>query len=126
MKNIGFLNIKFYIRIALIFSLISLSSCSDDPTVAMVKNGKLESCTTKSLVEMVDGFLGSPSWSSGITEEKQKFVNIEGMMTVAGKEVKALLQFFVDDETFQYYALEFNGVPQNNLIALGLLSKMCE
>ena len=120
-----FLNIKL-IKIVLIFSIIGLFSCSDDPTVAMVKNGKLESCKTKSLVEMVDGFLGTPSWSSGITEEKQKFVNIKGMMTVAGKEVEALLQFFVDDETFQYIALEFNGIPQNNLIAMGLLSKMCE
>ena len=75
---------------------------------------------------MVDRFLGSPSWSSGITEEKQRFVNIEGMMTVGDKDIEALLKFFVDDETFQYNALEFKGILQNNLIDMALLSKMYE
>ena len=115
----------YKILVVIIFSFL-FSSCSDDPTVYMVKNGKLESCPDKTLGEMVDGFMGSPYWSSATTEEGQKFVNIEGDITYDGKKIEALIQFFVNDETFKFNALEFNEIPQMNLMAMGLLQKMCE
>ena len=62
-----------------------------EPGAALVKNGKLDSCQNKTLGEMVDGFMGSPSWSSGVADNKQEFVNIKGRITVAGKEVDALM-----------------------------------
>ena len=126
MRNIGLLNIKNFTRAVLICSTMSLLSCSDNPTVEMVKNGSLESCESKTLGEMVEGFMGSPSWSSGVTQENQEFVDVDGTIMFADKEVEASLQFLVNSETFEYNALEFNGVPQNNFVAMGLLNKMCE
>jgi hypothetical protein len=63
---------------------------------------------------MVSGFMGSPSWSSGVTEDGDTFVNVSGDISVHEKKVRALLQFSVDQKkgTFKFNALEFNGVPQ--------------
>ena len=120
------LNFKRLDKSVILLLLLGLFACSDDPRVSMVKNGKLDSCQNKTLGEMVDGFMGSPSWSSGVADNNQEFVNIKGRITLSGKEVDALIQFFVNDNRFKYNALEFNGVPQNNLMAMGLLSKMCK
>ena len=42
------------------------------------------------------------------------------------KNVSAVIQFnFNYDDTFQFNALEFNEIPQNNFMASSLLEKMC-
>lgn len=40
----------------------------------------------------------------------------------------AVIQFVVDKEqaAFKFQALEFNNVPQMNLLAIDLMTKMCE
>ena len=105
-----------------------LLSCAEDPSVSMVKSGVLDSCPDKNMDEMVNGFLGSPKWTSGISEDGQKFVNIEGRLTYAEKEVDGLIQFLVNDDnnSFEFSAFEINEVPQSILIANALLEKMCE
>ena len=42
------------------------------------------------------------------------------------KEVDALLQYTIsaDNTSFEYSALELNGIPQSNLIYLGLIESM--
>ena len=77
---------------------------------------------------MVDGFMGSPSWESGVTDAEQTFVNVSGDISFADKPVRAVVQFMVDEDsqTFEYNAFEINGVPQNMFIAAALLEKMCE
>jgi hypothetical protein len=49
-------------------------------------------------------------------------------MTVAEKDVICALQFLVDTKNgvFQVQALEFNSVPQNQLMITALLTKMYE
>jgi hypothetical protein len=44
------------------------------------------------------------------------------------KEVDALLQYKIseDNTSFEYSALELNGVPQSNLIYFGLIESMYE
>ena len=42
------------------------------------------------------------------------------------KEVTALLQFLINGDSFELGAVEFNGVPQNRFMGVGLLNKMCE
>ena len=110
-----------------IFLVVFLFGCTDSQEVQLVKEGNLQMCPSKSVNEIVSGYMGSPSWDSGVAENGTKFVNIEGDITFHDKPVRALLQFVVDDAngTFEFGALEFNEIPQNNLLAMGLLSNMC-
>ena len=112
--------------IAILLIIVGVFGCAEDPSISMVKSGVLDSCPDKNMNEMVNGFLGSPKWTSGISEDGQKFVNIEGRLTYAEKEVDGIIQFFVNDDRFEFSALEFNEVPQSVLIANALLVKMCE
>jgi hypothetical protein len=93
----------------------------------MVKGGTLQSCPQKTVEQMVDGFMGSPSWESGTGTDGSEFVNIGGDITIESKKVRALLQFVIDkpNNTFQFNAIEVNEVPMNQLLALSLLAKMC-
>tara|TARA_B100000989_G_C19453748_1_gene432986 strand:+ start:532 stop:924 length:393 start_codon:yes stop_codon:yes gene_type:complete len=103
----------------------STLSDQNDPQILSVKNGNLDACTNKSLGRMVDGFMNDSIWSSGISENNQTFINVSGGINYAEKNVNAILQFIVKGDSFQFNALEFNGVPQNNFLAAALLSKMC-
>ena len=114
--------------LAILLIIVGVFGCAEDPSVSMVKSGVLDSCPDKNMDEMVNGFLGSPKWSSGISEDGQKFVNIEGRLTFAEKEVDGLIQFLVNDDNdrFEFSAFEINEIPQSVLIANALLEKMCE
>ena len=99
---------------------------SGNQTVSLVKTGSLQSCPGSTLEEMAKSFLQDPSWDSGVSDEGVKFVNLSGEVSYADKPVHGVIQFSVDGNSFQYRALEFNGVPQSQLLAAGLLAKMCE
>jgi hypothetical protein len=77
--------------------------------------------------EMVDSLFRSSSWESGISEA-HKFVTVSGDISVLGKDVFAQLQFLIDkkNNTFDFNALEFNGKPQNTLVAFTMLDNMCK
>ena len=91
-----------------------------------VKNGTLKSCPQMTLVEMAEGFMGSPSWSTIKADDGFIYVNLKGSITYHNKPVDALIQFKLnDDNTFEYRAMEFNGVPQPRILAFALLEKMC-
>jgi hypothetical protein len=110
-----------------ILLLVLINACSETPEVLMVKGGTLGSCPSKTVEEMVDGFMGSPSWSSLTGDDGSNYVNINGDITYHEKPVRALIQYKLnDDKTFEFNALEFNDVPQNGIIAIGLQTKMCE
>ena len=111
-----------------IFVMVLLYGCGGQSNeVLMVQGGKLGTCPSKTVQEMVDGFMGSPSWESITADDGFKYVNINGDITFQDKPVRATIQFKLDsDKTFKFQALEFNEVPQNNLFAWGLLEKMCE
>jgi hypothetical protein len=113
---------------AVLVAMLGLAGCGDSPEVAMVKGGSLGSCPSHTVEQMVDGFFGSPSWESGTTDGGQSFVNVSGDMTMLDKEVRTTLQFMVDagKGTFEFNAIETNGAPQPQLIALAVLSKMCD
>ncbi len=99
-----------------------------DTKVEFVRNGKMQLCDDQTVGNMVDSFMGNPSWESGVGENGVKFVNVSGDITYSDKPVKAVVQFTVDEEagTFEFNAFEINELPQNKLIAMALLSKMCE
>lgn len=97
----------------------------DSVEVKQVKNGVIQLCPSHTVEQMVNGFLGSPSWNSGKSADGKVFVNVEGDITFKDKPVRAMVQFIVEGESFSFNAFEMNGVPSANLIALGLLNKMC-
>jgi hypothetical protein len=117
-----------FLFVALCISAFLLLSCSSDENVQRVKASKLSGYTNKTIGEAIDGFFANPKWSSGTSEQGVEFVNAEGKITYANKEVNAVLQFKLskDKKTFEVNALEFNGVPQNQLMIAGLLDKIYE
>lgn len=117
---------------AVLFAVLALAGFRPgswgNAAVRMVRNGHLEACSDATVGDMVSGFMGSPSWTSGVTEDGDTFVNVSGDISVHEKKVRALLQFFVDRKkgTFKFNALEFNGVPQPLIATAALLHQMCE
>lgn len=93
--------------------------------VKLVKDGHLQSCPSHTVDQMVEGFMESPSWKSGKSEDGKTYVNIEGGITFHDKPVRAMIQFIVEGDNFSFNAFEMNGVPSANIIAIGLLDKMC-
>jgi hypothetical protein len=118
--------IVFSIYNYIVITLIQESQ--SDPIVEMVKGGKLGICPEKTIEEMTKGFMASPNWEGGSDAEGNKFVNVSGGITYSEKQVNALVQFVVNPgkNTFEFSAMEFNGVPQNALLANALLEKMCD
>ena len=123
----GFIITGGFLLIGGLILIISVIGLGDSPEVEMVKGGTLQSCPNTTVNQMVNSFIASPSWESDITQNNQKFVNITGNITLQGKPVEALVQFFVDDknETFVFNAFEINNIPQNNIMTTALLTKMC-
>ena len=103
----------------------SLAGCHESIEVRQVKGGTLQLCPGHTVDQMVQGFMGSPSWESGKTDSGKVFVNVSGDITFKNKPVRALIQFNVEGDRFSFNALEMNGVPSPNLIAVGLMQKMC-
>jgi len=118
----------FLFSILTAFLSIALSGCMESNEIQMVKGGHLGNCPNATVEEMVDSFLGNPKWQSGTSDDGVTFVNIDGDLTVYEKEVRGAIQFIVNagSGSFKFNALELNGVPQPNLMAVGLLKKMCE
>lgn len=112
----------------LICSTVLTACFFDSSEIKLVKNGTLNACPNQTIKQIVDGFFGSPKWESGQSDQGVKFVNIRGEMTYMNKPVEGMVQFKInnDGNTFNYQAFEMNGIPQNNLVAMQLLSKMCE
>lgn len=117
-------------------ALIALATASvmfsegafDSKAVAMVKGGKMQMCELHTVEQMVNGFMGNPSWESGTGEGGVQYVNVRGDITLHDKPVRALVQFKVDEAAgkFEYNAFETNEIAQNNLLAMALLKKMCD
>jgi len=108
--------------------LFLLAGCGSDPAVDLVKNGNLDNCPQKTLGQMADSFMSSPSWESLVADDGLTYVNLEGGITYDGIPVTALIQFLVNEDTdrFELNALEFNNIPQNAFMGIGLLNNMCE
>ena len=113
-------------KILILFLALLLNSCGESEMVSLIKNGTLENYPEKNLGIAIDNYFGTPYWTSGESEDGEKFVNIEGRILFMDKEVDALLQYTIsaDNTSFEYSALELNGVPQSNLIYLGLIESM--
>lgn len=110
-------------------AMLFITACgTSDGTVTLVKSGMLEACPNVTVEQMVESFMGNPSWESGTGDGNVKFVNVAGDITYADKPVRATIQFVINekDKSFQYQAFDINEIPQDNMTAASLMEKMCE
>ena len=115
-----------YKTIILFTLLVYVFSSCTQMAESTVRNGNLTLCDEHTVEELVDEFFDKPKWQSFVGEDGELYVNIEGGITYYGEPVKALLQFIVEDDEFEVNAFEIDGDPQNDLMVLSLLNKMCE
>ena len=97
-----------------------------NPEISMVKNGTLSRYPQKTVGEAVDTFMGNPKWEAINGHDGNTYVNVTGSILVMDESATAALQFKLDQQngTFEINALEINGTPQHDLIALKLITAM--
>jgi len=103
-------------------------SVTEDKYVRLVKGGTLNEYPQASVGEAFGGFLSNAKWKSLVADDGNRYVNVTGGATYLEKDVEIVVQFLVDydEEMFEIYAFEINGVPQSNYILWGLLEATYE
>lgn len=116
---------------------------SEEEHVLSVKGGHPESYPNATYGKAFEDFFAYPTWKyfkgtkegsdedgdgkPDTEEENVDIVEFTGYCTYQDVEVKALIQFTLnDDDTFTATYLSYNDVPQNNLMLWGLLEKVFE
>ena len=101
---------------------------SSNQTISIVKDGYLEGYKQATLGKAIDNYLGSPKWESIVAEDGNTYVNVSGEGTYYEKPVTFAIQYKVDtkNQTFEYNAMEMNGVPQEYVIYWALIENMFE
>ena len=99
-----------------------------DPKVVMVRKGSFSECPSVTVEETVNSFMGSPSWEAGMADDGQRYINIEGDITFLDEDVRALMQFRIDEknDSFELNAIELDGVPSPHFMASELILAMCD
>ena len=105
---------------------ISNHESKDNPYVQTVKNGVLESYPNKAIGEAFGSFFSDPKWKHFKADTKEEVVEFTGYCQYSGVQVLARVQFIVDGEKIEVGAVDFNDVPQNRLITVGLFEKIYE
>lgn len=110
----------------IVLALLASVSVENNEDIQLVKTGSLAIHPGIAMGAVIDSFLRNPQWTSGGSPSGQRFVNVSGDLTFQGKKVNGMIQFLITGNEFEVGAFEINGVPQNNLMKLGLLAKMYE
>ena len=102
---------------------IKVESTKDDPFVVNVKEGTLNSYPDQLIGVAFASFFSKPPWIYFKADTEEDGVEFTGYCMYMEQEVKAKLQFLVDEETgdFEVGALSFNDVPQNELTTNALI-----
>jgi hypothetical protein len=100
----------------------------DNEFLVLVKGGNLQSYPDIELEAAFADFFSTPKWKYFEAETGEHVVEFTGYCTYMEKKVKAKIQFLVEEgaDTFEMGALEFNEVPQDELIKAALISKIFE
>ena len=98
------------------------------PEVELVRDGRLDKAPWATVGEAFDQFLSDSKWEVIHAEDGGMYVNLIGRLVYMKKPVEGKLQFSVDMEArrWELVAVEFNGIPQNNMIKGGLFMKAFE
>ena len=98
---------------------------ADNENVLGVKNGYPQNYPDCKYGNVFEEFFADPTWKYFKSTEERDIVEFTGYCTYMEQEVKARLQFVLnnDDDTFMASALSFNDVPQSKLITVTLITK---
>ena len=101
---------------------------ADNKYVQMVKNGYRTDNPGLSYEKAFNGFFGTPRWMYLKADTGEDVVEFTGDCMYMDVQVKAKLQFVVDEDngTFKATFLSFNEVPQNMLNLAALIEKAFE
>lgn len=101
---------------------------ADNQYVKMVKGGHPNDNPNVTYDQAFTEFFGTPRWKYFKSDENLDVVEFTGDCTYQDVEVKARIQFVVDEDngTFEATYLAFNEVPQSNFIMLAMLEKIFE
>ena len=107
---------------------ISSVTNADNKYVQMVKNGYRSDDPSLSYDKAFSAYFGTPRWSYFQSEEGKDVVEFTGDCMYMDVQVKARIQFVVDEEngTFEAATLSFNEVPQNMIILAALITSVFE
>ncbi|MNZ64339.1 hypothetical protein D3C78_825070 [compost metagenome] len=102
-----------------------ITGIADPSAVHLVKNGTMNSYPNKTVSQMVDNYFLDPKWEALVADDRNTYVNVKGEITYQGKNTNVLIQYKLNnDSSFEFYSLEFNGVPQNMLTYTTLMNSM--
>lgn len=100
---------------------------SDDEHVIGVKKGHPDLYPEITYGDAFDAFFGTPTWKYFEAENGEDVVEFTGYCTYHDAEVKARLQFILEEDgTISYGAMSFNDVPQSQLITAVMLEAAFE
>ena len=99
-----------------------------DLYVEYVKTGSPEAYPDKTYGEAFDMFFANPQWLYFESDKGSDIVQFEGDCEYRDVEVHATIQFVIDidNNSFNFEYLDFNGVPQTELIKYALITKVFE
>lgn len=103
------------------------SGNSGNEYIEAVKNATLPAYPQATVGEAFDNYLYKPEWETYLSDDKKRFVNVIGQITMDEKEANLKVQFLVEDETSEknkvlvsYNACEIDGVAQSEFAAFAL------
>lgn len=100
----------------------------DNRYVLGIKNSYYNESNKSTYGDAFANFFSSPTWKYFEASNAEKVVEFTGFCMYHEVKVKASLQFIIskDGKTFKVGALNFNDVPQSQLITAGLMEKIFE
>lgn len=101
----------------------------DDSEIKSIKAMQLDNGYL--LGDLVENYMGSPTYELFTAEGGQRCINISGNITYMGKPVVCVIQYEKESgngvaERYNFRAIEFNEVPQPNLYYYTIMSNMVE
>lgn len=96
-----------------------------DFSIQQVKRGTLYSCPDYTLEELVDHYVTNPEWSKEKDDHGDRFVNMNGKISMFKQDVNILIQYKITTDEFLFHDLKINGVSQPDSVYDGLVHDMC-
>lgn len=93
-----------------------------------VKSGFFDSCKSKNVEELVDGYLENPTWSAFVASDNNTYVNVTGRIKYSIRSANnefVKIQFLVDGDRFAVNTLEINYKPRNLYQISSFVGNMC-
>ncbi|MBU5336403.1 zinc ribbon domain-containing protein [Intestinibacter bartlettii] len=123
--------IGIIVTIAILLGLAALGSSGDySEEVSSVKNGHFEDYSSDNgypnVGDAFENYFDDTSWKA-FTSDGIDIVEFNGTFLYYDDETDCCLQFQTyDDGSFDIYAVEFNGIPQNKLIISALIDEVMD